>query len=134
MNQTIHYEIQQVMPLARAAGLQVSLASFYQPVTTQSTTGNFTGGFTPVVGLQNIECQKMPSSLRQVAANTTRTIEYIEGEQFEHILLYGIYSQIPAAAGKGWQVVVDSVTYELKGGDVDSQGIMTRCRVRLVVI
>lgn len=134
MMQGFGYELAAVMPMAIETGLFVSSASFSAPDTAQGPTGNRVGTFFAVNGLQDIPCQKVPFSRRNVAADTKRTVPDIETDQMFHVLLNGFYSLVPSGPESGWIVNVDGIDYELKGSDSDSQSQMTRCKIRKVAI
>jgi hypothetical protein len=123
-----------VMADAVATGLFVSLASFTQPPTTQGPTGNTTGAFTAIAGLQNIPCFDSPESIRIVPSDEKKTVPTTEAGQYRHVLLNAWYPQVNNGAGQGWRVTVDGVLYDLLGADQDSQSTQTRLRLQLVTL
>jgi hypothetical protein len=139
MNQSLSYEIGSVMPMVIESGIPVSFASFMQPPTTQGATGNLSGPYVAVAGLQNILCLDAPESIRIVASSEVRKEQEIEAGLFRHILLTGYYQAVIGAAGQDWQVVIldpsgESLTYTLLGADADSQCTQTRCRLQLITL
>lgn len=120
------------MPLAVATGLFVSLASFSSPPTMQGPTGNPTGSYVAVAGLQSIPCMDAPMIEGGSSSDETKALSEIEAKRTRHILLNTYYAQVSTAAGRGWQVTVDGVLYDLLGGESDSQRTQTRCSLQLV--
>jgi hypothetical protein len=134
MNQTLYPAIVGVMQAARNTGLFVSLASFYQPSTTQGPTGNPTGAYTPVAGLQNIPCMDAPEREGQPAAHEQKSIDQILAEGYRHVLLNAYYAAAFNAAESGWRVYIDGTAYDLTGAEADSQRQMTRLRLQRVEV
>lgn len=145
MYQGFAIEISQVMPAALATGLFVSSASFVSPLRTQGATGNSTGGYTPVSGLQNIPAMNAPraSGVLGMSSGEKRSVPYIEATRLRHMLLQGYFPQLDTGfgegAGAGLQVEVTEPSgltnlYNFLGGEGDSQQILTRVQMQLVVV
>lgn len=138
MLQTLTADIEQVMPLAIASGLFVSLASFSQPVATQGPTGNPTGDYVPVADMQNVQCMDAPLSVGKPTATEARRIEDILSESFRHVLIPSRHTILAKAAERGWRVTVVtsgySALYDLLGAEADSQGTQTRLHLERVKV
>jgi hypothetical protein len=136
MNQTLDYELQQVMPVAVGSGLFRVTASFFDR----------TGGGTPVAdsmgqvnqtqvavaGLQNITALFGVARLSQMFLpdeGARMPSNYVEDAGY-HLLLQGYY---PAVLPRFTvQITGDPTVYEITPGTVqsDSQHTQTRCKLR----
>jgi hypothetical protein len=145
MYQGLAIEIDQVMPAAFATGLFVSTASFVQPIATQGPTGNPTGGYTPIAGLQNIPAMNAPASTGMIgnSSDETRGLAHIEAKRVRRMVLNGYYPLLDTGfsqgAGMGWEVQVTDGNgspqlYDFLGGEGDSQRQMTRVEMMLVTV
>lgn len=128
--QAIQLAIQQVMPLARATGLFVSLCTLQQPDGILTGAGQPSGNYVNVPGLVNIACMDAPLSEARIQASEIKGLDEIEAFAPRHILLSGYYPQIAAGVAAGWQVVVDGTALDLMGAESDSQAQMTRIVAR----
>jgi hypothetical protein len=126
--------IPNVMRRAVASGLFVSLASFAAPDLTQGPTGNPTGAYTPVAGLQNIPCVNAPQSDIRVSSDEVRSVTDIQAGRYRHVLLNGYYPAVIAGWPQGWRVTIDGVLWDLTGAEADSQSVQTRLKLQLVTI
>lgn len=123
------------MPAAVATGLFRSLASFSAPPTTQGSTGNITGAYTPVTGLQSLACMDAPESFGDgIKATEAKEIERILAEGYRHVLLGAYYSALFYAAELGWRCTVDGVEYDLLSVESDSQRTQSRLRLQRVEV
>lgn len=136
MYQGISYDLEAVMPAALYTGLFVSVVTIQQPTGQQTADGSplVTGGdsgdgWNNVAGLANIQCMNGPEADARIRAKTDRSIEYVEGFQFRHVLLSGYYPQIEQF--DNWRAVVDGVAYDPIGVESDSQHTQTRLLLQL---
>lgn len=132
--QGLGYEIAAAMTMARQTGLFRSLASFSQPGTTQGPTGNPTGTYTPVSGLQNIPCLDAPQSDIRVSSDEVRTTTDIQAGRYRHVLLNDRYPAVEAGWPLGWRVTIDGVAFDLAGAECDSQRTQTRLKLQAVTL
>lgn len=134
MLQSIGYDFQQAATEAQVwSGALVSLCTIQQPSGTV-TNGAPDNTFSSVAGLVNIPCMDAVLSPGAISATEVKSLEEIMAAAFRHVFLNGCYPQLLAAAGKGWRAIVDGVTYDLLGAEDDSQGVMTRLKLQLVVL
>lgn len=131
MYQGLAIEISQVMPQAVNEGLFVSLFTAQAPDGLLGPSGAPSGNYANVAGLANIPCTAPPPSEARIQATQIKDLEDIISVQLKHVLLNGYYPQLEAGIRAGWQAVVDGTVYDLLGAESDSQGIMTRCEVKL---
>jgi hypothetical protein len=133
MNQSLAYELTQVMPAAVDTGLFVSTASFFDRIggdtPQQDGMGQVDQTLVPVAGLQSIACMlavEMPG--KPDAAGGRRTQQDLQEDTDRHLLLDSYY---PAVLAR-YLVNVDGDLYEITPGAVenDSQYQMTRLAVR----
>lgn len=127
------------MPQAVATGLFSSLASFTAPPTTQGPTGNPTGAFVAITGLQDLACMDAPESIGRPSVNEAKSIPDIEAARYRHVLLSACYPQLRDGAGLAWRcAVVDSLgnstLYDLLGAEDDSQSTQTRVKLQKVTV
>ena len=135
MLQTFAYAISQVMPMAQLPGNFDSLATLMAPPTGQGATGNPPSGpYTPVAGVINIPCMDAPPSIARVNATELKDVAEIMSKGMRHVLLNKCFADAPNWSGKGYEVVVDGVTYDLLGAENDSQNIQTRLDMQLVSV
>jgi hypothetical protein len=134
MNQSLSYELSQVMPQATLTGLFVSLATVMVPGQTQGPTGNFTGTFTPLPECTNVACMDAPPSIARVQATEVKAVAEIMAKGMRHVLLSICLLDAPSWAGNGYRVIVDGITYDLLGAENDSQLTQTRIDLQLVTL
>lgn len=132
MNQTIAYDLDQVMPAVIATGLLVSLFTAQSPSTTLSQSGVPDGSYTNVAGLVNIACTSPPESTASIKATEAKALAEIASTEFHHVLLDAWYSALDAGWRAGWRCVIDGTVFDIKGVESDSQMKMTRVCVQLV--
>jgi hypothetical protein len=128
MNQSLSYEIAQVMPAAIDSGLFVSLTTITKPPTAQGPTGNPTGPYVPVSSdLTDIQCMDAPESVSiKISADETKAEAQILSKGMRHVLLSRCFIASKTWAGLGYRAVVDGVEYDLLGAENDSQDTQTR--------
>ncbi len=142
MNQSLLYELNQVMTDATQLGLFVSVASFYDrpggATPTTDALGQYdfaTADLVPVAGLQGIACMFAPErpNMPDPSAGYRGKDSFSE-EPKRHLLLDDYY---PAVLQRYVLSIVEvigqpAVLYEQTPGAVehDSQGQMTRCAVK----
>jgi len=129
-----------VMPMVRASGLLVSLATFQQPrgATTEDPAGNLDDSGFPVpewddiAGLVDIACTAPPLSFSDssIAATEMKGMQESMLNAPKHVLLDSRYATAEAGWKNGWRIVIDGLPYDLMGVESDSQFQMTRCYVR----
>jgi hypothetical protein len=129
-----------VMPMVRASGLLVSLATFQKPAgaTTDDPAGDLDDSGFPipswddVAGLVDIACTAPPFSFSDssVAAKETKGMQELMADAPKHVLLDRRYPTAEDGWRNGWRIVIDGTPYDLMGVEGDSQGQMTRCFVR----
>jgi hypothetical protein len=130
--QTIAAAIANVMPLARATGLFVSLFTAQAPDGLFGPTGAPSGSYADVVGLVDIAC--MDASM---SASEARALPEIIATELHHVLLDGYFLSLEAGwRGSGmplgaWRAVVDGVAYIIEGVNFDTQNTQTVVTVKL---
>jgi hypothetical protein len=134
MNQSLSYEISQVMPQALLTGLFVSLATVMVPASSQGATGNYTGPYTALPECTNIACMDAPPSMTRVQATEVKAVAEIMASGLRHVLLSICLTDAPNWAGNGYRVIVDGIEYDLLGAENDSQLTQTRLDLRLLTI
>jgi hypothetical protein len=142
VNQSLLYELNQVMPDAVQLGLFASVANFYdRPGGATATTDPLgqvdlsNADLVPVAGLQGIACMFTPERPNMPDPNAgTRWNDGFTEEPKRHLLLDDYY---PGVLQRYVVRIVEvigqpAVLYELTPGAVehDSQGQMTRCAVK----
>lgn len=117
-----------VMPLVRASGLLVSLATFQIP--DGLTDGGFVSPtYVDVAGLVDIACTAPPMNTGTgFSADEKKTQEEREADQSFHILLDGYYPAIDDVWRAAGRVVIDGNAFDITGHEHDSQGQMSRVR------
>lgn len=136
MLQTIDYAVSQIMPQAQLAGTFVSLATFQSPDLTQprGPTGNLSGLYSDVSGLESIPCMDAPPSLARIQATEVKDVAEIMSKGLRTVLLNKCFTDAPNWSGDGYRVTVDGILYDLLGAENDSQATQTRCNLQLVTI
>jgi hypothetical protein len=140
VNQSIQYEISQVMPVARASTLFVSLCTIQTPPTAQTPSGAPTNNWNAIVGMIAIPCMDEPPSSARVQATEVKDLAEIMAKGLRHILLSGFYPQLVALKFNGQvrALITDAqgntVTYELLGAESDSQATQTRFECQKVTL
>lgn len=129
MNQSLTYELNQVMPDAQQTGLFPSLATFYDRTGAVDTLGQVDlADLLPVAGLENIPCMIAAVSALRPQVQGGRTPDHFFEAPERHVLLNDYY----AAILQRYLVNVDGTLYEITPGGVeaDTQQQMTRVAVR----
>jgi len=129
MNQSLLYELNQVMSEAEQTGMLSTTASFFdRPGTTDALGQVDLTNLVPVTGLQSIPCQISAVSIIRTNFQGGRQQEQMFEAPERHILLNDYY---PAILQR-YIVQVDGQNYEMVPGGVepDSQKQMTRLAVR----
>lgn len=135
MNQlSIQDALLNVMPAALATGLFVSLCTLQAPSGNVNPDGSPDNTFVNVAGLVNIPCMAPPLTDSNIQATEVKSLAEILSEAMLHILLNKWYPQIENGASQGWQAVIDGTVFDLMGAESDSQGQMTRLKVRLAKV
>ncbi len=136
MNQGMTTDISQVMAIALASGLFVSVFTARAPDGTISGGGTPSGTYTDVPGLTLIQCMDAPDITQQVkvGAFQRRNESEVASEADRHVLLDGYYPTLQAGWRAGWQAIVDGVSYNIFGVESDSQRIMTRVKLQAVSV
>ncbi len=137
MNQSLLYELNQVMTEASQTGLFSSVASFFDRPGGANPTVNAMGQpdlttLVAVAGLQNIPCQLSALHMLNPAPVGARLPDHFDEARQWHLLLNDYY---PAVLMR-FTVNVDGVLYEITPGTIepDSQHQMTRLSVRLYTL
>lgn len=132
MNQSLTYELTQVMPEVARTGLQISLATFQTlPKTVDALGQADLTNWVNVTGLVNIPCQLSTASMFKPDPNATIRQEGgfdILGHKI--LELNGYYSNADIRTGMDFSVLVDGFRYEIMEVAADSQKQVTRCAVR----
>lgn len=135
MYQGLGYDIEQVMPEARATGLFVSLCTLQEPSGVFGASGAPDGNYVDVAGLVNLPCTAPPPSEARIQAIEVKTLQDIMSLELLHVLLNDAYPAIlthfRGTNATEWRAVIDGVVYDLFGAESDSQSEMTRLLVRL---
>lgn len=133
MNQGLSYELDAVMPAARATGLDSSLATFKDRPGGANPTVNSSGqvdltNYVPVAGLINIPCQLSVLIDVRPAVDGARMPDHFTESGDRHLLLYDYYPQVL----QRYIVTVDGTDYEITPGAVEpsSQQRQTRLGIR----
>lgn len=133
MNQSLAYEIDEVMPQAVATGLFVSVATFYDRVGADTPVTDALGQVdltqAPVVGLESITCMFAVEMIgKPDAGGGVRLQTNFEEKPERHLLLDSYYPSVLPR----YTVNVDGTLYEITPGSVehDSQNTQTRLAVR----
>lgn len=134
MNQSLAVPLAAFMPAAVASGLFVSLFTLTAPPAAQGATGNPTGAFTNVPGVVGIACMDAPPSMARIQATEVKAVEEIMSKGLRHVLLSQYFSNAPNWSGEGCRAVVDGVTYDVLGAEVDSQSTQTRVDLQIVTV
>ena len=134
MLQTIYPEVQNFMPQAVSGGTFQSLATLQSPSTAQGPTGNPVNTFTSVTGLINIPCMDAPPSIARVQATEVKAVSEIMSKGMRHVLLDRCFPDAINWSSYGYRCIVDGVTYDLLGAEVDSQATQTRMDLQLVTV
>ena len=137
MNQSLAYELNQVMPVAVETSLFSSLVTFRDRAGGDNPSTDALGqvdlanaDYVDVIGLIDIPCIfSMRGTFKPDSGGGNRGPEYFEEHQNKWLLLNDYY---PAVLQR-FLAVVDAITYEITPGAVehDSQEQMTRLAVRL---
>ena len=122
------------MQQAIGSGLFVSLCTVQQPSTTQGPTGNPLNVFTNIAGLINIPCMDAPPSMARIQATEMKDVAEILSKGLRHVLLNQCFPDAINWSGRAYRVVIDGVTYDLMGAEVDSQLTQTRLDLQLVSV
>ncbi len=119
---------EEVMALALATGLFVSTCDIQEPSGFYNAAGAPDGTYVNVAGLTSITCMRAPISKMRIRADEKNSIPEILSVNESHVLLGAYHPAIQT----NWRAVVDSVAYDIKGVEHDSQLQMSRLRVALV--
>ena len=131
----------QVMPAAVASGLFVSTMSVSEPA---PSSGAISGVYTPVTGLQSIQCMDAPEEFSQSSAFSAMEIkrqQETESIARRHVLLDRYYSELSPDTNWGdigWRATLtntasgESAVYDIEGAEADSQATQTRLCLRKV--
>lgn len=131
MYQGLTQELAMVMPNAVATGLFVSLFTALMPDGGLGPSGAPDNNYIPVTTLTNIPCTAPPPSEARIQSTELKGLEEILASGLKHVLLSGYYPALETANASGWQCLIDGVTYDVIGGESDSQKTQTRMEVRL---
>lgn len=117
-----------VMPIVRASGLLVSLATFQVP--DGLTDGGFASpNYADVAGLINIACTSAPRNTGVgFSADEKKMQGEREADQEFHIVLDDLYLAVNDVWRDGGRVVIDGIPYDLTGVEHPSQFQYTRVR------
>lgn len=125
--------IADVMPAALATGLFVSLCTITELPTpvVLGPSGSPTAAYVAVSGLTGLRAMKAPiNPFQSPRVDETKSTGDQLTEQDEHVLLESYYPTITTAN----RADIDGTTYDIVTVEGDSQGQMTRMRVRLANI
>lgn len=150
MNQTLNYEIGQVMTEAVATGLFVSLCTIQVPDTNFDAAGapsgtfvNATGSLTLLNGttitisptLVNVACMDAPAATGTIQATEVKALQEIKSKGIRHVLLDKAYPQILTLIANGQvRAVIDGMGYEVFGAEQDSQDTQTRLHLEKIKV
>lgn len=138
MYQGLSQELAAVMPTALETGLFTGLCTITQPDGIIGPSGAPSGTFVPVAGLTAIACMDAPPSSARIQATEVKGLAEIMALNLRHILLAGYFPQI--FGNTNWRAVVTkadgvtTITYDILGGEADSQTQMSRIEVRTATI
>ncbi len=136
MNQSLTYELTQVMPQAQATGLGSSLCTIQQrPLTAGQPTRGPSGQidldpahYTDIAGLVDLPCQLAVQSIpRPDQSGVARLPSGFDDKSQRHLLLYSYHPEILDV----YQARVDGIPYQIQTVEADSQKQQTRLAVRL---
>ncbi len=123
-----------VMPIVRATGLLVSLATFQSSDAADFPDGFYSGNYQDVPGLVDLPCMSAPISVDSFNADESKALPQITSSAARHVLLDSIYPALVDGWREGWRVVIDGAVFDLIGVESDSQAQMTRIRITDVTI
>jgi hypothetical protein len=131
------YDIEDVMQQALETGLFVSLCTIQQPSGDLTEDGTPDGLYVDVTGMVAIPCMDAPENNDRITADEVKDQQTIEASNSSHILLSGWYASIEE--NTDWRAVVTDVhsrvvIYDIAGAESDSQGQMTRLKVKVVTV
>lgn len=138
------YDFADVMTELASQGVQVSLCSIEAPDGNLGPSGAPSGNYVSVAGLQNIVCMDAPDSFgSSLSASEQRALPEVELKSLRHVLLNAYYPQFSPETNwgnVGWRATLEntntgeSQTYDLRGAEADSQGIMTRLCLQVITV
>jgi hypothetical protein len=145
VNQSLTYEIDNVMIEAIATNLFTSLATIQSPDLEINPDGTTTGTGSNTYSnvYVDIPCMDTAPSSMRVQATEVRDLQEIMSKGFRHVLLNQYFADAPAVvgnpvqpgwSGKGYRMIVDGIPYTILGGENDSQNQMTRVELQLVTV
>jgi hypothetical protein len=130
MNQSLSYELANVIPTVLASGLQASLCTIQQlaggvdPRSGQPNLDNWVN----VAGLVNLPAMlSVLSTLRPDGAGVKRQPDQFDITGIRHLFLGGNYK---GQIDRTMQAIVDGNTYEIMSVEFDSQSTQTRLGIR----
>lgn len=134
MNQQM-IDVSSVMPLARATGLFVSLATIKQASNSQDSLGqvNLTPtGFTTIAGCADIPCMRAPYAVNNPDADEQESPTMVAAFNPFHVLLNDYFPQIPEAEASTGELIaiIDGVQHQIVGVESDSQFTQTRLKCK----
>lgn len=132
--QGIAYDLEDAVTEVLNSGLITSLVTIQQPDGLINPNGTPSGTFVAVSGLSNVPCQSAVPAASTIQATETKDLQEILSKAYRHVFIPAYYPQILAGVGNGWRAVVDGVTYDLLGAEVDSQQTQTRLHLQLVTV
>lgn len=132
MNQTNSYNFDDVVPAVIASGVAVSLATFQEPDGLLVDAGQPSGNYVDVAGYVGLTCMSAPTSIGRITASEKASQPQIESTNQNHVWLAGYFPEI--ASHTEWRCIVDGVTYNVLGGESDSQSRTTRVEVQVATI
>lgn len=131
MNQSLSYELSQVMPQCVAIGLFVSTAVFQAPDGTLTVSGAPSGTY---VTQLTVACMDAPNSISRFSGAEAKTETDVQSSTLRHVLLDAYYPTIPTGQRSGWRCLLNGVAYDLMAAESDSQQTQTRCELMLVTV
>ncbi len=140
MNQNwVAAAIANVMPLARATGLFVSLATISAPDGLLTAGGSPSGTYADVAGLVNIPCMDAPVAVDRynIMSNEMRGVSQTTSSELRHVLLNDYFPQLSPDTNWGdigWKCTVDGNVYDIAAAESDSQRTQTRLSLREVTV
>lgn len=133
-----------VMESFRRSGLTVSRCSIQVPDGLYGASGAPSGNYVAVSGLQTIKCMDAPDNFGSgISATENKQVSETESTALRHVLLDRNYPELSPSTNWGdigWRAVLTNTvtsqvqTYDIKGAEADSQGLMTRLCLQAVTL
>jgi hypothetical protein len=131
VNQNIIQDVQQVVPMALAAGMFPNLCTIQAIPGTLDSLGAPITTFSDVSGLVDIPCHSAPPAIEQVrGSDELRMKDRVDVRQQRHVLLSGYFPTIV----QNMRAVVDGEAWNIIGVESDAFNSQTRLMAEEYVV